>query len=61
MSNQISLTRYAMPVVGVHQHVWPLKVVAVSTIEGIPNEIFVYHIGTSGIPERFEAVSSVSN
>ena len=61
MTNQIALTRYAMPVIALHRHVWTLKVVAVSSIEGIPNEIFVYHIGTSNIPDRFEAVSSVAN
>lgn len=50
------------------QHAWPLKVVAASTTEGLPAEIFVYHRGAGdplaapGDPypgDRCETIASV--
>lgn len=46
----ITLTREGLETEGIpngSQHTWPLKVTAVSTVTGIPSEIFVYHQGAS--------------
>ncbi len=60
----LSLVREALsieePVPG--QHVWPLKVTATSTTDGLPSEIFVYHSALDDDPlfgDLFECVASV--
>ncbi len=63
----ITLTRASVPdnPVSENQHTWPLKVTCVSTIDGIPSEIFVYHVPQAGTlnggveGDIFEAVASV--
>jgi hypothetical protein len=45
-----------------NQHTWPLKVIATSTITGLPSEIFVYQAGKGDDPfsgDRFQCVASV--
>lgn len=60
-SGSINLIRYAIPAqqAGAHQHVWPLKIIAISSKPGIPNEIFVYRVSSNGLPDRADAVASV--
>ena len=65
----ITLTRRSVPAAPLEgeRHTWPLEVVAESHEEGIPSEIFVYHLGAANMiseedpypGDRFECVASV--
>jgi len=59
----LKLQRSALPGnIGPGQHTWPLKVVATSTTDGLPSDIFVYHAGQSGAitpGDEFWCVASV--
>lgn len=66
----IVLTKYAAPLDGVingDKHTWPMRVTATSTTDGLPSEIFVYHVGAATMVapndphpgDRCEAIASV--
>lgn len=61
----ITLTRSKVTpeVVSGAQHVWPLRVTAVSSLSGLPSEIFVYHANMDSDQindlDIFECVASV--
>jgi hypothetical protein len=60
----ITLQRYGILNPPNPRHVWPLKVVAISTTPGLPSEIFVYCANLGSDPQYpgdiFECVASVS-
>jgi hypothetical protein len=64
MSNTLQLQQFTVPDGAPIQgrHTWPLKVVATSTIPGLPSEIFVYQAGQGKDPhtgDKYKCVASV--